>query len=63
MMTLYVLAVENTPYGKRRTSMIPPEPSAVLEESLHSRQSFWYYIYEYWQINSTQQRLRGERSK
>ena len=43
--------VGNTPYGRDHTSRtiyVTPLQS-ILDESLHSRQSFW----NYWQINST----------
>ena len=53
---IYILEVGNTPYGKRhasRTISVTPLQS-IFEESLHSRQSFWYN----WQINSTHSSTR-----
>ena len=49
--SVYMLAVGNTPYGKRHTSrtMSVTPLQSILEESFHSRQSFWHYR----QINST----------
>ena len=44
--TWYIPAVGYTPYGKRNTSRTIPVSSlqSIFKESLHSRQSFSYYI-------------------
>ena len=53
---IYILAVGNTPYGKRHTSRIicVTPLQSILAKSFHSRQSFW----NYWQMNSTHSSTR-----
>ena len=60
-----ILAVGNMPSGKRQTSRTisaTPLQSILLEESLHSRQSFWYDTDKSIQrIPQPEKRLRDER--
>ena len=63
--SIFVLAVGNTPYGKRRNSRTesPFWLQSILEESLHSRQSFCATARSIRHILPPEKRRRNERYK